>query len=191
MRDGEPDPDPDPEDLLDAINNAEDEAGLKTALEAADIENIFDDVEYKSNIDGGNPATLEAVQGLVDKTNATLAMPTATFENNILTVTVKEGITPVKLEVDNSLDKYEFEVEAKSITGEELVALLNIEELPGVDFISASVNFNSETNTWTINFGTDPTIAGLLENIKFYLSVTANDGKVYGSMYNGGYLTSN
>lgn len=175
-----------PEDPLDVIKNAENEETLKTALIAAEIRNVFSDVSYKANIDAGNPASLGAVQGLVDKTNATWAMTTATFEDNVLTVTVRGGIIPVELEVDNSKDQYEFKVEAKDYTNEELKMLLKLEEF---SFEGAKVEFKD--NTWTIDFGTDLAITNLLNGIKFYLSVTANDGKVYGSMYNGGYLTSN
>lgn len=179
---------------IKAINEATNTLGLWEALrDAEDILSLFlveDAVDfYAEEILDKNLDTENAIKGAVDKANARWAIVSATFDGKVLTVKVNNAIKPAALEVDNNLDKYEFTVEAKSFTGDQLAELLDI-EIEGIDFEEASVTF--EENTWTIDFGVDISKLSIKDGkgiSKFFLKVIDEDDFEYGSMDNGGSLT--
>jgi hypothetical protein len=171
---------PEEPDPLEVINNADNEDALKDALNTAEIKNVFDDVDYLDNFDE-DIATLEAVQGLVDRTNAAWAMD-ADFDGQVLTVVVKEAITPVELEVDHSKEK---QLPEFSVYADEENPYGDSKE----DFATLGVTVEYNDGTWTIDFSeAGEEVKSLLEGIKFKLLVLDKDNS-FGSMNNQGYLT--
>ena len=162
---------------LDAVNEAGNEIQLYNALVDAEVDNVLSNLkaEYFEEID--DETDLDAVQGAVDRVNAEYAMPTATFNGNVLRVSVNSDLAPYELEVDHSLAATlpEFSVYADTT---------NPYGDSEADFEEAGVTVDYADGTWIIDFGDLE-----LGSINFYLKVVDADGNEFGSMYNGGYLT--
>lgn len=165
------------EAILETINDATNEIQLYNALVNAEIDNVLSNLKAEYFAEISDEADLDAVQGAVDRVNAEYAMPTATFNGNVLRVSVNSDLAPYELEVDHDAALPEFSVYASTT---------NPYGDSEADFEELEVTVDYADGTWIIDFGTLD-----LSGIEFYLKVIDTDGNEFGSMYNGGYLTVN